>query len=198
MGVGMGQDVNSSYLNSLMEQARSVGVRTFHVPADLPPARAIAIVEEVVQKMGLTQIWHSGTVTHSEGYYGICDKQECGLLITNKEKLVEIRAGGGNKETITYLLTSISRDLRDRFEKEGHRGVNVSLTIQDSIIYKSSIPLGDNDRTVEVQDTWSKDEVLLSDASGSGQDAGWSTDDVTVVESDGKKIGDSSEPVPNY
>lgn len=143
--VGKGENVNSSYLNTLMEQARSVGVRTFHIPAALDPARAISIVQEVVEKMGLSPIWHRGTVSPSAGYYGICDKTECGLVIMSREKIVEIRAGGGNKESITYLLTSVSRELRDRFEKEGHRGVNVSLTIQDSIIYKSSIPLNGTD-----------------------------------------------------
>ncbi len=151
--VGQGKNVNSSYLNKLMEQARSVGVRMFHIPSDLAPARAVSIVQEVVEGLGMSLIWHRGSSVLSAGYYGVIDGEESGLLILPKEKMVEIRAGGSSKEAITYLLTSISGVLRDRFEKEGHRGVNVSLTIQDSILYKSSIPLGDQ------ADAWTEKEV---------------------------------------
>jgi hypothetical protein len=196
--VGRGEDVNSSYLNALMEQARSVGVRAFHVPADLHPARAIAIVEGVVEEMGLSPVWH-GSNPPAAGYYGICDDLECGLIVTSREKMVEIRAGGAGKETITYLLTSVSRDLRDRFEKEGHRGVNVNLTIQDSIIYKSSIPLGSKNIPIVVEedkggvpgegdeDAWTDDGIHLEDGSGDMADVrDLKNGDVTVIEPEGR------------
>jgi len=135
------KNVNSNYLTILMDQARAVGVRSFHVPADLDLPMAFNIIEQVVQSTGLTPIWSGGTMQLSAGYYGKCDGEECGLRISCRDRVFEITAAGGSKESITYLLTSISGTLRERLEKAGHRGVNIALTIKDSIIHKSTIAL---------------------------------------------------------
>ena len=136
-------------------------------------------------------------------------------MIISREKIVEIRAGGGNKESITYLLTSVSRELRDRFEKEGHRGVNVSLTIQDSIIYKSSIPLNGKNLPegvkslnaagphASISDTWAREEVLETEPStrrpSTGRDGNeWGPDGIVLTDAERKRPGDRDDFVPNY
>jgi len=166
--IGKGENVNSSYLNSLIEKGGMIGHRSFNIPSGLNATAALSMVEEVVERMGMAQIWHHHVGRKlSSGYYGKSDGDECGIMIFQRGRSVEIRAGGTGKDTVTSLLTSISSDLRNRFEREGHRGVNVRLSIQDSVLYRTNIQLGEKigEELEGLQEQLSEEKRVLEESS---------------------------------
>lgn len=192
--IGKAENVNSNYLTILMDQARAQGVRTFHVPSDLDLPMAFSIVHQVVAATGLNQVWSGGARELSAGYHGICDGDECGLRIDCKDRIFDISAAGGSKEGITYLLTSISGVLRDRLEKEGHRGVNIALTIKDSILYKSNIGVEDG------TDAWSGEDIQQPGALQKTAEV-WDTpesDRVEIIEDGDGEPKKQGTTAPNY
>jgi len=80
----------------------------------------------------------------SAGYYCKCDGEEFALTITLEREAIEINTSGSGENVVTTLLASISSRIRKRLEKAGHKDINISLTVRDSIISRSTIKLGEN------------------------------------------------------
>ncbi len=139
--IGKGENLNASYLNSLVEQAKSGGRRIFLIPAGLESQLAFKMVLETLEGQGLQQVWKKNKEL-SAGFYGRCDGEECVLLVTGSREALELYAASPVEGGLATLLTSISGAIRSRLETEGHRNISISLNIQDSVLSRSSINLG--------------------------------------------------------
>jgi len=143
--IGKGENLNTSYLNGIVEQAKSRGRRIFLVPSNLETSRAFGIVKEVLEGRGLSLVWEKDTKGFSAGYHGLCDGDECALIITSDQEAIELYGASLGEHGVTTLLTSISGRLKNRLDREGHRGVSISLTIKDSVLNRTAITLGGDD-----------------------------------------------------
>ena len=140
--IGEGKGLNTSYLNRLIENERNSGERVLYLPAGLEPEEAFSIVQEVFEERGLTPVWHREEEEGlSAGYYGKCEEEECAVMLSLSNRQVRISAHTPGEEGVTPLLTALSADIRERLEREGHRGVNISLTIKDSVLNRTSFNL---------------------------------------------------------
>jgi len=157
--IGSKGDINSTYLNALISEARHVGRRSLSVPSDVDGESAFLIVEEVVDKMGLRNPFKKGRRGERESFYGIIEEAECAVVISLEDAVINFDVASDEVEAMTFLMTSLSKNLRERFAREGHKGVTINLTIQDSVLYDTSIVIKTDEETVSMQDVIAEKEV---------------------------------------